>query len=103
MRASKRPRERILHVGQCTPARDRIPAAYGNRDCVAAGGLMSSGPDFADTFHQVFDLSHSKDLPVRKRRVRSWPETAVRATAGVPSAVKGEADCHRPKPLPPLW
>jgi putative tryptophan/tyrosine transport system substrate-binding protein len=34
-------------------ARERIPAAYGNRDWVAAGGLMSYGTDFADTFRQV--------------------------------------------------
>jgi putative ABC transport system substrate-binding protein len=34
-------------------ARDRIPSAYGNRDDVAAGGLMSYGTDFADTFRQV--------------------------------------------------
>jgi putative tryptophan/tyrosine transport system substrate-binding protein len=34
-------------------ARDRIPAVYANRDIVAAGGLMSYGTDFADTYHQV--------------------------------------------------
>jgi hypothetical protein len=34
-------------------ARDKIPAAYGDRDYVAAGGLMSYGTDFADTFRQV--------------------------------------------------
>jgi putative ABC transport system substrate-binding protein len=34
-------------------ARDRIPAAYSNRDIVAVGGLMSYGPDLADTFRQV--------------------------------------------------
>jgi putative ABC transport system substrate-binding protein len=34
-------------------ARERIPAAYANRDIVAAGGLMSYGTDLADTFHQV--------------------------------------------------
>jgi putative ABC transport system substrate-binding protein len=34
-------------------ARDRIPAAYGSRDFVAAGGLMSYGTDIADMFHQV--------------------------------------------------
>jgi putative ABC transport system substrate-binding protein len=34
-------------------ARDRIPAAYTNRDHVAAGGLMSYGTDLADMFHQV--------------------------------------------------
>ena len=34
-------------------ARDRIPAAYANRDFVAAGGLMSYGTDFADSYRQV--------------------------------------------------
>jgi putative ABC transport system substrate-binding protein len=34
-------------------AHNRIPAAYGNRDHVAAGGLMSYGTDLADMFHQV--------------------------------------------------
>jgi len=33
--------------------RNGIPAAYGNRDVVAAGGLMSYGTDFAETFRQV--------------------------------------------------
>ena len=34
-------------------ARDRIPAAYSNRELVAAGGLMSYGTDLADMFRQV--------------------------------------------------
>jgi putative ABC transport system substrate-binding protein len=34
-------------------ARDRIPAAYSNREMVAAGGLMSYGTDVADMFLQV--------------------------------------------------
>jgi ABC-type uncharacterized transport system substrate-binding protein len=34
-------------------ARDRIPAAYGLRDLVAAGGLMSYGTDLAASFRQV--------------------------------------------------
>src|ERR1700731_1647978 len=34
-------------------ARDRIPAAYSERDTVAAGGLMSYGTDLADMYHQV--------------------------------------------------
>jgi putative tryptophan/tyrosine transport system substrate-binding protein len=34
-------------------ARDRIPASYGLRDFVAAGGLMSYGADFTDSFYQV--------------------------------------------------
>ena len=33
--------------------RDRIPAAYWDRDIVAAGGLMSYGTDFADTYRKV--------------------------------------------------
>jgi putative ABC transport system substrate-binding protein len=34
-------------------ARDKIPAAYWNRDFVAAGGLMSYGTDLADAYRQV--------------------------------------------------
>jgi putative ABC transport system substrate-binding protein len=34
-------------------ARERIPAAYPNRDYVAAGGLMSYGTDLADMERQV--------------------------------------------------
>ena len=34
-------------------ARDRIPAAYWERDFVAAGGLMSYGTDVSDMFRQV--------------------------------------------------
>ena len=32
---------------------NKIPAAYWDRDIVAAGGLMSYGTDLADTFRQV--------------------------------------------------
>jgi putative tryptophan/tyrosine transport system substrate-binding protein len=34
-------------------ARERIPAAYQQRDDAAAGGLMSYGTDFADMYYQV--------------------------------------------------
>ena len=34
-------------------ARGRIPATYSRRDYVAAGGLMSYGTDFTDSFRQV--------------------------------------------------
>jgi putative tryptophan/tyrosine transport system substrate-binding protein len=33
--------------------RNRIPAAYVDRDTVAAGGLMRYGTDFAESFRQV--------------------------------------------------
>jgi putative ABC transport system substrate-binding protein len=34
-------------------ARDRIPATHSIRESVAAGGLMSYGPDFMEVFHQI--------------------------------------------------
>jgi putative ABC transport system substrate-binding protein len=34
-------------------ARDRIPATYSIREAVAAGGLMSYGPDFLEVFRQI--------------------------------------------------
>jgi putative ABC transport system substrate-binding protein len=52
-------------------ARDRIPTAFANRDFVAAGGLMSYGTDFVDTYHQagvytaqILKGTNPADLPV---------------------------------------
>ena len=52
-------------------AANKIPATYSQRDYVVAGGLMSYGTDFADTFHQVGAYTGSilkgarpADLPV---------------------------------------
>jgi putative tryptophan/tyrosine transport system substrate-binding protein len=35
----------------------RLPAVYGVRDLVVAGGLMSYGADFADQFRRTADLT----------------------------------------------
>jgi putative ABC transport system substrate-binding protein len=52
-------------------ARERIPAAYANRDTVAAGGLISYGTDVADRFRQmgvytgkILNGAKPADLPV---------------------------------------
>jgi putative tryptophan/tyrosine transport system substrate-binding protein len=52
-------------------ARNRLPAAYENRNIVAVGGLMSYGTDLADMLHQVgvyagniFKGVKPADLPV---------------------------------------
>jgi putative tryptophan/tyrosine transport system substrate-binding protein len=54
-------------------ARQKLPASYANRDLPAAGGLMSYGTDFAETFRQVGVYTGSvlkgtkpSDLPVQQ-------------------------------------
>jgi putative tryptophan/tyrosine transport system substrate-binding protein len=42
-------REELINLA----ARARIPAAYHNRDYVAAGGLMSYATNIADTYRQI--------------------------------------------------
>jgi putative tryptophan/tyrosine transport system substrate-binding protein len=39
--------------------RDKIPAAYPEREYVEVGGLMSNGTSFADTFRQVGNYTGS--------------------------------------------
>ncbi len=83
-------------------ARDRIPAAYGNRDFVTAGGLMSYGTDLADMFRQVgvytgeiLKGTKPADLPVpqlTKFELVINLHTAHELSIEVPSGVLSIAD-----------
>jgi putative ABC transport system substrate-binding protein len=83
-------------------ARERIPAAYSNRDYVAAGGLMSYGTDFADAFRQIgvytgniLKGAKPADLPVLQSTKFEFVlnmKTAKALGIDVPAAVLSIAD-----------
>jgi putative ABC transport system substrate-binding protein len=54
-------------------AKSRLPAVYGSRESVDAGGLMSYGPDLADSYHRaatyvdkILKGAKPGDLPVQQ-------------------------------------
>jgi putative tryptophan/tyrosine transport system substrate-binding protein len=83
-------------------ARDKMPAAYSNRDIVEAGGLMSYGTDIADMYHQVGVYTGSilkgakpADLPVLQSTKFVFVinlQTARELGIEVPAAVLSVAD-----------
>jgi putative ABC transport system substrate-binding protein len=83
-------------------ARDRIPAAYSERDYVAVGGLMSYGTDLAEVFRQVGAYAGSilkgakpADLPVLQSTKFEFAinlQTARALDIEVPSSVLSIAD-----------
>ena len=83
-------------------ARDRIPATYSNPDIVAAGGLMSYGTDFADSFRQagiytgkILKGAKPADLPVLQSTKFEFVlnmQTARALGIEVPPAVLSIAD-----------
>jgi len=83
-------------------ARDRLPTSYAQRQYVEAGGLMSYGPDLADSFRQVgiytgTILKGSKpgDLPVvqsTKLELLINLQTAKALGIDVPPALLATAD-----------
>jgi len=83
-------------------ARDRIPATYSNRDYVAAGGLMSYGADFTDSFRsvsvytgQILKGAKPAELPVLQSTKFQFAinlQTARALGIEVPQAVLSIAD-----------
>jgi putative ABC transport system substrate-binding protein len=83
-------------------ARERIPASYSIREAVAAGGLMSYGPDFAEVFRQIgvytaniLNGAKPADLPVLQSTKLEFVLNLEAARAfgiNVPPAVLSIAD-----------
>jgi len=83
-------------------ARDRIAATYSIRETVAAGGLMSYGPDLAEVFRQIgiytariLQGAKPAELPVVQSTKLEFAlnlETARALGINVPSGVLSIAD-----------
>jgi hypothetical protein len=53
-------------------ARHGLPAVYGTRQYVAAGGLISYGPDMIEQYRRAAGYVGSEALAHRRRHVFSW-------------------------------
>jgi len=83
-------------------ARERVPACYGDRETVAAGGLMSCGVNYSDIFRQVglytgkiINGAKPADLPVVQVTKFDFVinmQTAKALGLTVPAALLSRAD-----------
>jgi putative tryptophan/tyrosine transport system substrate-binding protein len=82
-------------------ARERLPAAYPNREYVVAGGLMSYGTDLAEMYHHVGiytgNILKGRSPPTSRSRSRPSSSSSSTCRPRKRSASSCRPDCS---PLP---